>query len=184
VATNRRAASLMQCGPHNLTEPDSHLWTWYTLLMTWYSPVHYWCKWQCGSLRRLQGLVSGLASSPQEFRPAGRWALADFDGVLLSTRFEGVFRGFPVVPVERPPRSGPIFRSAGRRPFQNFRKLGPAAPKFRPVDELASPVSSATRQSKRTPSASTSGRIVTQSGMICKKRCMHTGPGMPCTRKN
>jgi hypothetical protein len=46
---------------------------------------------------------------------------------------------FPVVPVETPPRAGPIFRSAGRRPFQNFRKMGPAAQKFRPVDELASP---------------------------------------------
>jgi hypothetical protein len=47
--------------------------------------------------------------------------------------------GFPVVPVETPPRAGPMFRSAGRKPFQNFRKMGPAAPKFRPVDELASP---------------------------------------------
>jgi hypothetical protein len=50
---------------------------------------------------------SGLASSPQGFRPAGRCALANFNGVLRSTHFDGVFRGFPVVPVETPPRSGP-----------------------------------------------------------------------------
>jgi hypothetical protein len=60
-------------------------------------------------------------------------------GGFRSTHFEGVFRGFPALPVETPLHSGPKFRSAGRRPFKNFRKKGPAAPKFRPVDELASP---------------------------------------------
>jgi hypothetical protein len=41
--------------------------------------------------------------------------------------------------VETPPVSGPKFRSAGRRPFQNLRNFGPSARKFRPVDELVSP---------------------------------------------
>jgi hypothetical protein len=41
--------------------------------------------------------------------------------------------------VEKPPVSGPNFRSAGRRPFQSFHNFGPSAREFRPVDELASP---------------------------------------------
>jgi hypothetical protein len=42
--------------------------------------------------------------------------------------------------VETAPVSGPKFRSAGRRPFHNFPNFGPSAREYRPVDELASPV--------------------------------------------
>jgi hypothetical protein len=85
------------------------------------------------------GYPSGLATSSWEFRPAGGRALANFD--QLPTR-GSVWRGKCILAgdlVETPPVSGPKFRSAGRRPFQNFRKQGPSAPEFRPVDEAASP---------------------------------------------
>jgi hypothetical protein len=81
----------------------------------------------------------GLASSPLRFRPAGGKALANFD--QLPTRGP-LGAGKCLLAgelVETPPVSGPKFRSAGRRPFQNFRNFGPPALKFRPVDELASP---------------------------------------------
>jgi hypothetical protein len=80
----------------------------------------------------------GSQAHPRDFDQLvdGHWPIPM---VLRLTHFDGVFRGFPVVPVETPPRSKSKFRSAGRKSFQDFRKTGPAAPKFRPVDELASP---------------------------------------------
>jgi hypothetical protein len=83
--------------------------------------------------------MPGLASSPLRFRPAGGKALDNSD--QLPTRGP-LGAGKCLLAgglVETPPVSGPKFRSAGRRPFQNFRNFGPPALKFRPVDELASP---------------------------------------------
>jgi hypothetical protein len=70
------------------------------------------------------GSRAGLASSPERFRPAGGRALANLDQLL--TR-EPLGAGKCLLAgelVETPPVSGPKFRSAGRRPFQNFRNSG------------------------------------------------------------
>jgi hypothetical protein len=63
---------------------------------------------------------SRLATSSWEFRPSGGRSLAKFD--QLPTR-GSVWRGKCILAgdlVETPPVSGPKFRSAGRRPFQDL----------------------------------------------------------------